>query len=248
MDKKLILDFIKNNGHAITKETEILVQQLTEHIEAQKQNLEDIDTTLAWLEEKKQSYAVDTKEIAVKDLDKWYIDLDTYNLRHESGKFFSVIGIKVDDARGREVISWTQPMLKQNECGILGILCKRINGVTHYLLQAKYEPGSIASLQLAPTLQATASNLSLVHGGKKTLFAEYFEGNGKGKVLTSVIQVEDPSRFYHKTNRCMIIEIDENEDIKIPEDFIWLTLPQLKKLLEVDNVINALARCVLASR
>lgn len=154
----------------------------------------------------------------------------------------------MEGAKGREVSSWTQPMVKQEECGILGILCKKINGVMHYLLYAKYEPGTIASLQLSPTLEATESNLRRTHGGAKPLFAEYFENGGNGKVLVSVVEVEDPGRFYHKTNRCMIVEIDEKENIEIPEYFIWLTLPQIKKLLKIDNVINALARCVLGSR
>ena len=118
----------------------------------------------------------------------------------------------------------------------------------NYLLWAKFEPGTIAGLQLSPTLEATESNLKRAHGGKKPLFAEYFEGGGRGKVLVSVVEVEDPGRFYHKTNRCMIVEAPENEEIAIPEDYIWLTLNQIKKLLKIDNVVNALARCVFGSR
>ena len=67
-------------------------------------------------------------------------------------------------------------------------------------------------------------------------------------MLVSVEQVEDPSRFYHKTNRCMIVEVDENEEVDVPDDFIWLTLPQVKKFLKIDNIVNALARCVLGSQ
>ena len=81
----------------------------------------------------------------------------------------------------------------------------------------------------------------------KKKFAEYFEEGGRGKVVISVEQVEDPSRFYLKTNRCMIVEVPENEQIEAPEDFIWLTLSQIKKLLKIDNVVNALARAVFGS-
>ena len=68
-----------------------------------------------------------------------------------------------------------------------------------------------------------------------------------GKRLVNVVSVEDGGRFYMKTNRNMIVEIDENENLDIPDDFIWLTLPQLKKLLKMDKVVNSLARSVMGS-
>src|SRR6185369_10577997 len=115
-----------------------------------------------------------------------------------------------------------------------------IDGIMHYLLWAKFEPGSLINPQFSPTLQATFSNLSRAHGGKKPRFSEYFENEGDGKVIVSVEHVEDPSRFYLKTNRCMIVEIPENREIEVPEDFVWLTLGQVKKLLKIDNAVNAL--------
>ena len=249
MTKKELLDFIKRGGYVVTKELEDAAGQLLEIGEAQKQNLGDIAAPLAWLEEKRGSYDVRTEEIGVNALDKWHADPQTGNISHESGKFFSVVGVKVAGAKGREVLSWTQPMIKQEECGILGILCQKINGIMHYLLYAKYEPGTIASLQFSPTLQATESNLKQAHGGKKPLFAEYFENSGSaGGALVSVVEVEDPGRFYHKTNRCMIVEVPEGENVAVPEDYIWLTLPQIKKLLALDNTVNSLARCVFGSR
>lgn len=247
MKKEEILNFIKGKGYKITREAENTAGELSEILKAQNENLDDVSAILGWLEEKKKSYPVRTAEIGIRDLDGWHVHPETGNISHKSGKFFTVMGVKVDAAKGREVSSWTQPMIKQEECGILGVLCKKINGVMHYLLYAKYEPGSIAHLQLSPTLQATDSNLQKAHGGEKTRFAEYFENGGKGKVRVSVVHVEDPSRFYHKTNRCMIVEVDENEKIETPEDYVWLTLPQIKKLLKMDNVVNALARCVFGS-
>jgi len=128
---------------------------------------------------------------------------------------------------------WTQPLMKQQECGILGLLAKKINGVRHYLLYAKYEPGNIHKLQLSPTLQATDSNLKLAHEGKKPRFAEYFER--PVKVLTSVVSADDGGRFYLKTNRNMIVEIPEDEKLEVPEEYIWVTLAQLKKLLKLEK-------------
>lgn len=242
---KELLEFIENKGHSITKEVEMEAGQLSQVLESR--DLSDITEVIKWLDEKRKNYSVKVDEIGIKELDHWQTHPDTGNIGHKSGKFFNIIGIRVQGAKGREVLSWNQPIIKQNECGILGILQKRINGVMHYLLYAKSEPGSVINPQLSPTLQATASNLNRAHGGAKPLFAEYFEDGGRGNVVVSVEQVEDPSRFYLKTNRCMIVEVIEDEPIEVPEDFIWLTLPQIKKLLKIDNVINALARAVFGS-
>lgn len=241
-----IMKIIEEHNYEVDDEVELFVEQLTEFLKGKKSN-KDIDNVLDWLDDKRKNYLVDTKEIRINELKNWHADPKTGNILHESGKFYSVIGVKITGAQDREVTSWSQPMIKQNECGILGILCKKINGTMHYLLQAKYEPGNIHKLQLSPTLQATESNLKQAHKGKKPLFAEYFEENGNGRILTSVISVEDGGRFYLKTNRNMIVEVDENKEIKIPENFIWINLYQLKKLIKKDNILNSLTRSVLGS-
>lgn len=244
MIREKIFTLLREQNYDLTDEVKSVVEQLVDTVEAPET---DIQPILQWLEQKSKVYSVSTEEVGVKNLKGWKVDPTTGNIHHDSGKFFSIIGVKVQGAQGREVQSWTQPMIKQHECGILGILCKKFNGVRHYLLYAKYEPGNMPLLQLSPTLQATASNLKQAHGGKKPLFAEYFEDGGKGKILTSVESVEDGGRFYLKTNRNMVIEVDENEHSAIPDDYIWVTLPQLKRLLKIDGKVNSLVRSVIGS-
>lgn len=243
--KDKIIDLIKQEGHQINDQITAAVAELIETVEAGPNS--DITSVLEWLAEKRKNQHKVVEEIGINKLDRWKADPETGNLTHDSGQFFQIIGIKVANAKDREVLSWTQPIIKQHECGILGILCKKINGVRQYLLWAKFEPGSIVNPQISPTLQATFSNLQRAHGGKKPRYAEYFEDPSKYKTIVNVEQVEDPSRFYLKTNRCMIVEIPEDEAIEVPEDFIWLTLPQIKQLLKVDNAVNALARAIFGS-
>ena len=206
---------------------------------------DDIASVLAWLKEKQKSYPVTVEEIGVRDLAGWKVDPKTGNISHKSDRFFSIIGVKITGAKDREVPSWSQPMIKQTECSISGVLCKKIDGVMHYLFYAKFEPGNIDLVQLSPALQVTVSNLERAHKGKKPRLAEYFDGT-KGKLLTSVEDVEDGGRFYQKRNRSMLVGVSEDEDISLTDDYIWLTLPQIKKLLLVDNVVNSLARGVCA--
>ena len=238
-----LIEFLKKKGCALTEE----VKAEAEHLSEIATGPADIAGVLKWLEAKRKGYSVKVEEIGINELDKWKTDSKTGNVSHESGKFFTIMGIKVSGAKGREVLSWSQPLIKQNECGILGILRQKRDNVMQYLMYAKSEPGAVVNPQLSPTLQATDSNLKLAHGGKKPLLAEYFEKGGKGKIVVSVVNVEDPSRFYLKTNRCMIIEVPEGEDMKATDDYIWLSLPQIKKLLKIDNIVNALAREVFGS-
>ena len=53
---------------------------------------------------------------------------------------------------------------------------------------------------------------------------------------------EDGGRFYKKTVRNMLAEVDEVEEVPITDEYIWLTRPQIMKLLMVDGAMNSLAR------
>lgn len=205
----------------------------------------DIQPILAWLKEKQESYPVTVEEVGVNDVLGWKTDSVSGNITHESGKFFSVIGVKITGASDREVPSWSQPMLKQEEVGISGVLVQKKDDVTKYLFYAKFEPGNINNVQISPACQVSEGNLVQAHGGKRPRLAEYFDGT-KGKLIASVLGVEDGGRFFHKVNRSMLVEVDEEEEVPVTEDYIWLTLPEIKKLLRVDTTVNSLARNVCA--
>ncbi len=205
----------------------------------------DIQPILAWLKERQETYPVTVEEVGVYDVQGWKTDPTSGNITHDSGKFFSIIGVKITGAADREVPSWSQPMLKQEEVGISGVIQQKKGGTMHYLFYAKFEPGNINKVQISPALQVSEGNLSLAHKGKRPRLAEYFDGT-KGRLVESVTGVEDGGRFYHKVNRSMLVEVNETEEVPVTEDYIWLTLPQIEKLLRVDTTVNSLARNVCA--
>ena len=198
---------------------------------------------IQWINERRVSVGVKIELIPFSKLEKWKFDPETGNLQHESKKFFSIEGVEVKTNWGA-VNTWTQPIINQPEIGFLGIISKKINGVLHFLMQAKIEPGNINYVQLSPTLQATKSNYSRVHKGKSPLYLEYFNGEKQVDILLDQLQSEQGARFLKKRNRNIIIEV--NEDILVYEDFCWLTLGQLKNLLLIDNLINMDTRTVLS--
>ena len=204
---------------------------------------------LEWFYKKRQQCDMIVEEIGINELDKWKVEPSSGNIRHDTGGFFEVIGVKVAKTADREVgeRGWTQPMIARNPGGILGLLMKRVNGIPHYLVQAKAEPGNIGKLQLSPTLQATTSNLLKEHGGVKPLFAEYFDEPKKKRVVYAKWQSEDGGRFHLKSNYNMIVEIDEDENLKIPESFIWMTLYQIKQLLKYENLVSPHIRGIISA-
>jgi oxidase EvaA len=198
---------------------------------------------LRWIEERRDSVLVSVDLIRFDELKKWEFEKHTGNLRHESGRFFSIEGIHVKTNWGT-VNDWCQPIINQPEIGFLGIIAKKFNGVLHFLIQAKIEPGNINLVQLSPTLQATKSNYLQVHDGTAPLFLEYFNGTKKVNMLLDQLQSEQGARFLKKRNRNIIVEVEE--DIAFHEDFRWLTLGQLKFLMKYDNLVNMDTRTVLS--
>lgn len=176
-------------------------------------------------------------------LEGWRFEGQPLRLAHESGRFFSLEGIRVETSHG-PMKSWDQPIVNQPEIGILGFLTKRFEGVPHLLVQAKREPGNVNCLQLAPTVQATWSNYTRVHKGRNIPYLEYFTSNAKARVLLDQLHNEQASRFLGKCNRNMIVET--NEDVTVREGFRWMTLGQLKALLHLPNIVNMDTRSVLS--
>lgn len=198
-----------------------------------------------WLKQRNSEVNVIIESVPLALLTQWQIDEATGNILHKSGKFFSIEGIRVNTNAGI-VRDWEQPIINQPEIGILGILAKKINGVLHFLMQAKIEPGNINVVQLSPTLQATKSNYTRVHQGKSPLYLEYFNGEKPVTVLLDQLQSEQGARFLRKRNRNIIVEIAENDDMLPESNFIWITLGQLKRLMADDNLVNMDTRTVIA--
>ena len=245
----MIIDEIKavleKNGYVIDPDLILRLQTMVESIRDDNQ-INKLDYVIDWFNKKREESDMIVEEIGINDLDKWNIDKNSGNITHDSGGFFEVIGVKVSNTFDREVgkKGWTQPMIGKNPGGILGILMKRINGIPHYLLQAKAEPGNIGKLQLSPTLQATTSNLLKAHGGIRPKFSEYFDEPKNVKIIYAKWQSEDGGRFHLKSNYNMIVEVDE--DLNIPDSFIWVTLYQIKQLLKIENFVGPHIRGIIS--
>ena len=205
-------------------------------------NQASLDSIATWIETRNREVSVMVECVPFKSLDNWEV-LPDNSLRHCSGKFFSIEGIRVKTDYPNPM-EWEQPIINQPEIGYLGILAKEFDGVLHFLMQAKIEPGNVNNVQLSPTLQATKSNYTRVHGGKNAAYLEYFRNAKSNQIILDQLQSEQGARFLRKRNRNMIVKIEE--DVPVYEDFRWMTLGQIKELMQRDNCVNMDTRTVIA--
>lgn len=201
------------------------------------------EEAIEWIKQQNEKVYVEIMKINFDQLHLWAFDTDRTMLRHKTGKFFSIEGIEIKTNWGA-VRDWSQPIINQPEIGYLGFITKEFNGVLHFLMQAKIEPGNVNFVQLSPTLQATKSNYTRAHKGKPPAYLDYFINAKPEQILLDQLQSEQGARFLRKRNRNIIIKVDD--DIELLDNFIWLTLAQIKVLMTYDNLVNMDARTVIS--
>lgn len=198
---------------------------------------------LDWYSNFVKTSSMKLEQIPLSECKEWSVNDKKGSIEHSSGEFFRVEGWRITGTGSREVTSgWDQPFLTQEgfDGGILGLIRQRFDGVPHYLVEAKEEPGNYNIVQISPTVQATFSNLKRAHKGTTTNYSDLFinHQNYPVKVLLDQWTSEDGGRLFNKRNRSMLIEYDESIELKVVSNrFKWVTLYQLKKLIREQNAI-----------
>lgn len=204
-------------------------------------NIYSTQELLKWIQKLNDTTYVNISECSIHDSTFWFYDDYNGEVLNRKRSFFSIKGMRwfQDGIFVRE-----QPVIIQPEIGYLGIICKEIDGVLNFLMQAKIEPGNVNCVQISPTIQATKSNFTRAHGGNLPTYFEFFENSRKHRVIYDQIQSEQATRFHKKRNRNMIMMVEE--DLEIYPNFRWMTLGQIKHLMEWPNLVNMDTRTVLA--
>ena len=194
-----------------------------------------------WVRQRNETIAVSIRKISLEETGTWFYEKKTGCICNQEHSFFQITGYQQKMADGSVV---TQPVILQEEIGYLGILCQEINGVMHFLMQAKIEPGNVNKIQISPTIQATKSNFTRKHGGAAPPYLEYFLNAPQYETVVDQIQSEQSSRFYKKRNRNIILRVEEK--IPLLPSHRWMTLGQIKTLMRQDNLVNMDTRTVLS--
>lgn len=197
---------------------------------------------LHWLRERRRNDSFRVVPVPFTRLGGWSFREQDGDLVHRSGRFFSVEGLEVTTPGA--TARWRQPIIRQDDVAVLGILAREIDGVLRFLMQAKMEPGNIGMVQLSPTVQSTPSNYSRAHRGKTSRYVEYFLGEHPGRTLVDVLQSEQGSWFRGKRNRNVVVEVDE--PVELHPDYRWCTLAEIFALLRHPDTVNMDTRTVLS--
>jgi len=246
MLKNKILNLIESESSSLINEnTEARLEQFLECL-IEKNSFNTLEEVMLWFTDIKEKLPATVTEINLNDVNGgWDYNSETGNLEHITGGFFKVIGVKTETNIRESGKGWNQPMVDQGtESSVAGLIKKTFNGVAHYLVEAKFEPGNYDQVLFSPTLQVTYDNLNTLHSGKKPLFSEYFDENTSGAIKFEHWYPEDGGRFFKKRVKNMLVEITDN--VEIPKSFIWLTMYQLKELLKKDNLVNPHLRSIIS--
>jgi len=196
---------------------------------------------IKWINELNSNTYVNIRECSINGSTFWFYDDYNGEILNRKRSFFSIKGMR--RFKDGEFVG-EQPIIIQPEIGYLGIICKEFDGLLHFLMQAKIEPGNVNCVQISPTIQATKSNFTRAHGGKLPTYFEYFENSARYEVIYDQIQSEQATRFYKKRNRNMIMLVEEK--IEVYPNYKWMTLGQIKKLMDINNLVNMDTRTVLS--
>ncbi|MGK0369811.1 MAG: oxidase EvaA [Glaciecola sp.] len=208
-----------------------------------KNGLSTFDNHLSWLSGLKSKYEVVVKQTPLKDISDW-ISTNT-EIHHKENRFFRVIGVNVTISN-REVSSWSQPLIDPRQRGLCAFLIKKIDGVYHFLVQAKFECGNFDIIELAPTVQCLIGNVKN-KSIEKPFFYDDIMMLEKKSILYDTLQSEEGGRFYKEQNRNIIVEADESFSNEVPENYSWMTLGQLYEFLRFNNFLNSQSRSLIAA-
>ena len=96
--------------------------------------MKDYKTVLNWINQENISSNHLIKKINLKTTKNWHINHSNDQISHETGGFFSIQGVRVNIFKDK-LYKWDQPIINQNEIGILGFLMKELNNQIYFLMQ-----------------------------------------------------------------------------------------------------------------
>lgn len=238
-----MIDFYKTLHLQPSETDEFNTSILMSMLETER-HLHEIDDIISWITRLKTKYELDVNRIPLNDVKHW--QRDDYSIYHELKKYFSVIAVSVEIGN-REVKAWTQPLIKSAQEGIIVFLVKKIDGVCHFLVQAKLEAGNFDIIELAPTVQCLTGNYRDGFKEYDPPFLNYVLNAAPGQVRYSTLQSEEGGRFFKEQNKNIIIEVPEDFPLEVPDNFIWMTLNQLLTFMKFNNYLNIEARSLISA-
>lgn len=198
---------------------------------------------LSWFVEAKTRYELRQRIVPLAELTDWR--RTPYEISHVDGRYFRVVGVAVE-ASNREVATWTQPLVAPVGHGVSAFLTRQLDGVLHLLIQARVEAGTLDVVEIAPTVHCLPGNYRDVPPEHRPPYLDYVTGVDRARIRYDVLQSEEGGRFYHAQNRYLMVEVEDDFPMEVPDRYRWVTVHQLLGLLRLSNYVNVEARSLVA--
>ena len=202
-----------------------------------------VDDIIHFLTNLKSKYDLFIDRIPLNAMKDWSVSAD--EISRGDGKYFKVIGVNVAISN-REVVSWQQPMIQPAQLGLCAFICKNINGLLHFVVQAKLECGNRDVIELAPTVQCLTGDYRAADS-HPVPFLEFVLDAPKEQILFDTLQSEEGGRFYQEQNRNVVVLAGDSFPNHLPERYTWMTLNQLCFFNRFNNYLNIQARSLMAA-
>ena len=229
-------------GYGARRDPSTFEEALVASTLAVHSGVQSMNSVLSWLTEIRSKAVVDGQSCALDAIDGWH--RTDREIRRDDGRYFTIVGAAVE-SDAREVGRWTQPMVRPVEAGIAAFVTTRIDGVLHFLVQARMEIGVWNLIELGPTVQYLPGAPDAGDGAPPFMLREVTDGAGVTARHRSA-QSEEGGRFYQYVTENIVVEIDDRSPMPVPPNYTWVTLGQLNTLIQYGNHLNIEARSVLA--
>jgi oxidase EvaA len=201
------------------------------------------DSIIKFVSRHKCFFELNIEKIPLNKINSW--NINEHAIEHNENKYFKIIAVEVSIGN-REVSKWTQPMIEPAQEGICAFVCKEINGVLHFAVQAKLECGNFDIIEFAPTVQCLTGDYRN-YNSSDIPYLDYVLNIEKEKIILDNLQSEEGGRFYKEQNRNMIVVGGDEFSEILPENYIWMTLNQLNAFIKFNNYLNIQARSLIAA-
>jgi len=171
--------------------------------------------------------------VDINRIDGW--QLTNHGLETQGAQPFAVKHIQVT-AKIREVPAWDQPIIDSKGCGYVDLVCGRQKGVLQFLFRMQREPGLHDYVELGPTF--------IQEPGIAVIPKDDLALKAKAKILVELWQSDEGGRFFQDINRYRIIDVGET--YQVGDELYWLTLAEIKTLINKGSYFTNEARSVLS--
>ena len=179
-----------------------------------------------------RSSTADPEIVPLESLPDWRFT--DQGLEPSAGGPFVVRQIAVE-ARGREVPTWDQPIVDSRGEGSILLVCGRTEGILHFLLRPRAEAGLPHRAELGPSWVSEP--------GSREAPAPPFDCSS-GVTRADCRQSEEGGRFFRDVNRYRIVDV--GQAFAAPSGWFWLTLAQIRILLDQGGWLTNEARSALS--